>query len=175
MSALAGPLTIAALLIVGAGAAKARTPADTARALHAVGVGVSPRIVRIGAVAEIGIGVGALFVPSPAFVALVAASYAVFAVFVLTALRAGTAISSCGCFGKIDTPPSRVHIVVDGAFACAALAVAVSGVDVTLPTVIADQPMLGIPFLLLVAVGTGLAFLAFTSLPRTFALVRARS
>jgi hypothetical protein len=38
--------------------------------------------------------------------------------------------------------------------------------------VLADQPLLGIPFLLLLVIGCSLVFLAFTSLPKTMAVVR---
>jgi hypothetical protein len=172
VTALAGPVTIAALLLVVGGVAKARRPGDTARALAAVGIRAPARAVRGGAVLECAVGLGALFLASPVFAALVAVSYLAFAAFVVQALRAGTPISSCGCFGKVDTPPSRVHIGIDGLAAVAAAAVAVAGTDVSLPSVLADQPLAGVPYLLLVAVGVGLVFLAFTSLPRTLAVVR---
>ena len=44
--------------------------------------------------------------------------------------------------------------------------------DVALPDVLAEQPLLGVPFLLLLAIGCSLVFLAFTSLPKTMAAVR---
>ena len=103
--------------------------------------------------------------------ALVALSYLAFAGFVVVALRSGSPISSCGCFGKIDTPPSIVHVVLDLAFAGVAAAAAVVG-DVALPDVLGDQPLLGIPFLMLLVIGCSLVFLAFTSLPKTMAVVR---
>ncbi|HEX5585769.1 MAG TPA: MauE/DoxX family redox-associated membrane protein, partial [Acidimicrobiia bacterium] len=118
------------------------------------------------------LGVGALLVGSPVLVALVAASYALFSAFVVRALRAGTPISSCGCFGKIDTPPSRVHVAVDTLLAVAGAAVAISGTDVSLPAVLPEQPLVGVPFVMLVVIGAGLVFLAFTSLPRTLAAVQ---
>ena len=172
MTTLAGPLAIAAVLLIVGGIAKARTPGDTARALDAVGIPASARVVRAGAVVEVLVGAGALLVPSPVFAALVAVSYLAFAAFVIQALRAGSPISSCGCFGKIDTPPSRVHVVIDGAVAVLAAVVAIAGTDVSMPTILPDQPLVGIPFAMLVGIGSGLVFLAFTSLPRTFAAIR---
>ena len=171
MTVLAGPLAIAALLLVAGSIAKVRAPLDTARALQGVGINATAAMVRVGAAVEVVVGVLVLLVASPVGVALLAVSYLAFAGFVVRALRADAPISSCGCFGKIDTPPSRVHVIVDAAIAVAAGAVAVSGADVSLPAVLPDQPLLGIPFLLLVGVGTGLVFLAFTSLPRTLAVV----
>ena len=88
--------------------------------------------------------------------ALVAVSYALFAVVVAAALRSGKPISSCGCFGKVDTPPSALHVVLNVVAAgVAAGAVFVGASEINLPDVLADQPLLGIPFLLLVAVGVG--------------------
>ena len=171
MTTLAGPLAIAAVLLIGAGIAKARSPLDTARALQGVGIGATAVVVRIAAVLEAGVGVLALLVGSHVVAALVAISYLAFAVFVIRTLRADAPISSCGCFGKVDTPPSRVHIVIDGAVAALAAAIAVTGADVSLPAILPDQPLLGLPFLLLVAIGTGLVFVAFTALPRTLAAV----
>jgi hypothetical protein len=105
------------------------------------------------------------------FAVLLAMSYLGFAGFVAVALRRGAPISSCGCFGKVDTPPSAVHVVLDLVAALVAATAAVVG-DVALPDVIRDQPLLGLPFLMLLVIGCSLVFLAFTSLPKTMATVR---
>ena len=176
MSVLAGPFAIATVLLAVGGAAKAVRPRDTAQALTAVGIRF-PRVlparvvVRVGGAVEAIIGIAALLVGGPVLCALVALSYVAFAGFVLVALRTGAPISSCGCFGKVDTPPSIVHVVLDLAFAGVAAAAAFVG-DVALPDVLGDQPLLGIPFLLLLVIGCSLVFLAFTSLPKTMAVVR---
>lgn len=172
MTVLAGPLAIAALLLVVGGFAKVASPGDTARALHAVGVRAPFGWVRTGAALEVVVGVGLLLVASPIFAALVALSYLAFTAFVVQALRADSPLSTCGCFGSIDTPPSRVHLVIDVLVAVSAATVAITGTDVSLPTILPDQPMAGVPFLMLVVIGTGLVFLAFSSLPRTLATVR---
>lgn len=176
MSVLAGPFAIAAVLLAIGGAAKAVRPRDTAQALTAVGMRF-PRwlpgrvVVRLGGAVEAVIGVAALLVGGPVLCGLVAASYVLFAAFVVVALRTGAPISSCGCFGKVDTPPSVVHVVLDLAFAGIAAAAAFTG-DVALPDVLGDQPLAGVPFLMLLAIGCGLVFLAFSSLPKTMAAVR---
>jgi hypothetical protein len=128
-------------------------------------------VVRVGGAIEAVVGVAAVFVGGPVLCALVAVSYLAFAGFVTVALRTGAPISSCGCFGKVDTPPSIVHVVLDLAFAGVAVGAAFVG-EVALPDVLSDQPLLGIPFLLLLVIGCSLVFLAFTSLPKTMAVVR---
>ena len=175
MNTLAGPFAIGAVLLVVGGAFKARRPGDTARALQAVGVRASWSAVRLGAVAECAIGIAALVSGLALFPALVAISYLVFAGFVVLALRSGAPISSCGCFGKVDTPPSAVHVVIDAALVGVAAAVAIVGTDVSMPEVLPDQPLAGVPFVFLVVLGSALVFLSFTSLPRTLAAARAAS
>jgi len=176
VSVIAGPFAIASVLVAVGGAAKAARPRDTAQALTAVGVRF-PRVfparvaVRVGGAVEAVIGVAALLVGGPVLCAFVALSYLAFTGFVVVALRTGAPISSCGCFGKVDTPPSVVHVVLDLLFAGVALGAAFTG-DVALPDVLGDQPLLGIPFLLLVMIGCALVFLAFSSLPKTMAAVR---
>ena len=113
MSVLAGPFVIASALVVLGGVFKAIDPADTAYALRALGLPHAALLVRAGGAAEVLIGLGALVVGGPVFATLVALAYLAFAAFVVVALRSGSPISSCGCFGKVDTPPSSVHVVID--------------------------------------------------------------
>jgi hypothetical protein len=175
MSVLAGPFAIACVLLAGAGALKAWKPGDTANALRSVGLHLHRRAargaVRVLGAAEAVVGVLALITGNPITCALVAASYLAFAGFVVVALRNGSAIASCGCFGQVDTPPSIVHVIVDLCFAGVAAAAAVVG-DVALPDVLRGQPLAGVPFALLLAIGVYLVFLAFTALPKTMAAVR---
>jgi Methylamine utilisation protein MauE len=173
VSVLAGPFAIFSALLAVGGALKAVDPGDTAHALGALGLPHARLLVRAGGAAETVVGVGALVVGGPVLAALVAASYLVFAVFVTVALRTGAPISSCGCFGKVDTPPSPVHVVVDVAAAAIALVVALAGDPVALPDVVRDQPLAGVPFVLLVVIGMYAVFLAFTALPKTLAAARA--
>jgi hypothetical protein len=94
----------------------------------------------------------------------------VFLAFVVTALCRDVPVATCGCFGKVDTPPSRVHVAVNLAAVAAAVIVAVDPGAGLLDT-LRVQPLAGIPYLLLVGLGVGLVFVALTSLPRTLALV----
>jgi hypothetical protein len=175
MSLLAGPFAIACVLLAGAGALKAVKPTDTANALRAVGMPFGRRarlaMVRAFGAAEVVVGVVALVTGNAAASALVGLSYAAFAGFVVVARRRDTPIASCGCFGKVDTPPSAVHVVLDLLFAGVAVVVAFTG-DVALPDVLRDQPLAGVPYLVLLATGVYLVFLAFTALPKAMAAVR---
>jgi hypothetical protein len=113
----------------------------------------------------VGIGIAAIVTGNPVAALLVALSYALFTAFVVFALARHLPIGSCGCFGKIDTPPSVVHIVLNTGAIVAALAVALRGGG-GIADVLADQELGGVPFLLFVATATYLAFLALTLLPQ---------
>jgi hypothetical protein len=175
MSVLAGPFAIACVLLAGAGVLKAWAPADTANALRAVGVPLARTgrivLVRVVGVVEAVLGVAALLTGNAVPGALVAVSYLAFASFVLVARRRQAPISSCGCFGKVDTPPSPVHVVLDLLFAGVAVGAAATG-DIALPEVLREQPLAGVPFVALLAIGVSLVFLAFTALPKTMAAAR---
>jgi hypothetical protein len=171
VSAAAGPFAIAATLLLLGGAAKAVRPTDTANALRGVGLPGSRVLVRLGGAAEVVVGLFALVTGGTAAAVLVAVSYLAFAAFIGVAMVTDAPIATCGCFGKDDTPPSAIHLGVNLVAAGAAVAVAIQP-GVGLGDVVADQPLGGAPFLLLVAVGVYATFIALTALPRTLALVR---
>lgn len=172
MGAWAGPFAVASLLLVGAGLAKARDPRTTVGALAQLGLALPPVAVRVGGVLESGLGLVALVTGDPWAAVLVALSYVSFTGFVAVALARGLPIGSCGCFGKVDTPPSIVHLGVNGGAIVAATAVALADGG-GLGVVLADQPALGLPFLAFVLSATYLAFLAVTALPQLGSLRRA--
>jgi hypothetical protein len=173
MTVLAGPFAIATVVLAVGGALKAMAPADTAHALRLLRLPSAPFLVRAGGVFELVVALGALLTGASALAIVVALSYAVFVVVVMLALAAGTPISSCGCLGRVETPPSWVHVGIDvvavGVAAAAAVAV---DEEMALPDVLSRQPLLGLPFLLLVGVGVALVFLAFSALPKTMAAAR---
>jgi Methylamine utilisation protein MauE len=164
MPALTGPALVAGLLLAAAGALKVVDPAMTAGALRALGLPSSPGLVRAGAAVELVLGVTALVVGGVVTWALVAASYLAFAAFVAAALRSGTPVGSCGCFGREDTPPHAVHVVLDLALAAAAAGAAITGV-VPLDAV-TSSPGQGTVVVLLSLLGVGLVYAAFVELPR---------
>jgi hypothetical protein len=171
VNAAAGPYDIAALLLVLGGALKAVDPVETANALRGVGVPGARPIVRLGGAAEVAIGAFAIVSGGRLGGLLVALSYLAFTGFVVLALVRDVPIATCGCFGKADAPPSLVHVAVNLACAGAGLAVAIDP-GVGIAHVLDEQPLLGLPYLLLVAIGLYLAFLSLTLLPRALALVR---
>jgi hypothetical protein len=126
-------------------------------------------VVRIGGAVEVAIGVAAVVTGAVLPALLVAASYVAFTGFVVVALVRHLPIGSCGCFGKVDTPPSVLHVVVNAGAIVSAIAVAL-GPGGGIGEVLADQPLLGLPFLALVAIATYAAFLALTLVPQLRAL-----
>jgi hypothetical protein len=58
------------------------------------------------AVAAVVVGGGPLW-------ALVGVSYVLFAVFVVVALVSGRPIGSCGCIGRVDIPPTWLHVALN--------------------------------------------------------------
>ncbi|QIM21481.1 hypothetical protein G7075_10650 [Phycicoccus sp. HDW14] len=123
---LAVPFLAAATLLVLAGAPKVLRPGDLVRALRSTGLPAPAAGVRAFAALEVVVGVAAVVAPSQVTGALVAVLYAGFTAFVVRALAHGGVLSSCGCFGKADTPPTRVHAALTGLAALVGLAVAVA-------------------------------------------------
>jgi hypothetical protein len=166
MGGWAGPFTIAAVLLAAAGGAKVVDPANTVGALRGFGFRVPAGAVRVGGAVEALLAVVAVVTGAAVPAVLVAASYLLFTAFVVTARVRNLPIGSCGCFGRVDTPPSALHVVVNLGAVAAAVGVATLGDGTGLRAVLADQPLAGVPFLLLVAVGTYAAFTALTVVPQ---------
>ncbi len=174
MEALAGPFTIAAVILAAAGVMKVVDPLPTQGALRAMGLPWRRPLVRGLGVGELVLGVAALVLGWWWIVALVALSYLAFAVFVAVALRRSTPLASCGCFGREDTPPTLLHLFVNLAFFSVSGAVALRPFG-PLDVVLGDQPARGIPFLGWTAVGVYATYLVLAVLPRTLVLVGART
>lgn len=170
MRLVAGPFAAFALLLAIAGAAKALRPLNTSRALRAAGLPSGPALVRLLGAGEAVLAIVALTVAGPIPAALVAISYASFAAFVGYAKARGLAISSCGCFGKPDTPPTNAHIVVNlGAAALAAAAISPGRSPLGQ---LIHSPGAGVPFTALVLVIAALGYLSLAEWPRLVAVLR---
>lgn len=171
---LIGLYLIASGLLILAGAAKALRPEDTARALvelvpPSVAAHVWQRqarvLLRAGATAEALLGIWAVASPGPVAAALVATSYVLFTVVVVHARLRGGALSTCGCFGRPDTPATWPHAVLNALFAVAAVTVALhTPTDATFRTLLAHQPWAGLPLLFVSGVGGYLTYLALSPL-----------
>jgi hypothetical protein len=159
-SGWAGPYLVVCGLLAVAGASKAWSPDTTARALRAAGLPSRRSLVRAGGALEGILGVAALLTGLPAPAVLVAASYIGFTAFIVVALARGTPISSCGCFGKPDTPPSRLHVVLNLGATVVAVAVATTPTR-SLPSALSHQPLAGVPLLVLAGATGYLAYLLF--------------
>lgn len=163
---MAAPGLIAAALLAVAGAAKVVDPAATVGALRALRLPSSPGLVRAGAAGELFLAVGAIAVGGPLAWALVAASYLAFTAFVLAALRHGTMVGSCGCFGREDTPPHLTHVVLNVALAAVAAGLAITAAG---PAVdgFSAEPARSATVVGLATVGLYMLHALYVDLPRT--------
>jgi hypothetical protein len=160
------PYLAAVALLGAAGVAKAVRPNETANALSAAGFRVGRGWVRAGAVTEAGLAVAAFVVPGALTGALVAVAYGLFAAFIVLALQRGWALTSCGCFGRPDSPPTVAHAVLNLGAAAGAVWWALAwpaGFGVShLVRLFFHQPWHGGPLVLVSAVVAGLAYLVWT-------------
>ena len=113
-----GLFLAAAGLLVLAGLQKAADPQPLVRALGSVGLRVPAIAVRGFAVVEVVIGTASVVTGNGW---AVAASYLVFTGFVVVAKLKGGVLSSCGCFGKQDVPPTWLHAGVTAGLALGAV------------------------------------------------------
>jgi hypothetical protein len=171
LPALTGPVLAAAGLLALAAPGKLLRPASTANALGQLGLPRSWVLVRLLGVAELALAVVVWFAPSRPVLGLLAAAYVAFAGFVAVALRRGTALSSCGCFGRPDTPPTRVHLAIVSAAALAALAACLTGAA-SVGEVVSAGAGSALPLLAAVGLSVWLAWVALAVLPRVVVAAR---
>ncbi len=123
------------------------------------------QVVRIGAINEAALGTYALLFPRPVPATLVAISYALFVVVVVFARRHGGSLSTCGCFGRPDTPATSLHVLLNVVFVAAAVTMALRPSHFTaLASLLEHQAWDGVPLLLASGVGVWLAYLAMSPL-----------
>jgi hypothetical protein len=162
MGAWTAPLLVASTLLVLAGAPKVANPTNTLGALRSVGLRLPRTAVRLLGGAEAALGIATLVTAARPLAALVALSYAGFSVFLVVALRRGGAVSSCGCVGRADTPPTRSHLVATAALASMSAAAVVSGAD-GLSSI--GWSLTALSALGFAALASWLVWLVFTALP----------
>ena len=162
MSVVSAIHASAAVLLVLAGVAKLSRPAPGWADL--LGFRARTPVVRLVGASEAVAGVTALFLGGAAAWA-VGLLYAVFAAVVLRALLAGA--GSCGCFGRLDAPPSRIHVL--GNLVLAGVSFAAAGAPAppipAIVQVMGDSPAVGAAQAVAVALLAGLILVSFTALP----------
>ena len=162
----------AALLLVVAGAAKLTRPADGFAGL--VGLRTRPVAVRLIGAIEIAAGIAALLSGRPA-AWIVGLLYTAFALIVLRAVLAGEA--SCGCFGRLDAPPSLIHVA--GNLTLAAMSFAAAGAASppvsAVVQAVGESPATGVALGAVIVSLAGLVLVSFTALPEALAARSARA
>lgn len=166
MPSLVGPALVAAAMLAFAGAQKLVDPDMAVGAMRSLRLPSSRLLVRVGSAVELLIGVGAITLGGPLLWGAVAVSYVAFAAFVAAALRSGTMIGSCGCFGREETPPHWSHLVLNVALALAAAGSA-AALDGGIVDAILDHPGEGAVVVALAGVALVLLHAAFVEMPRT--------
>ena len=154
MEGLVGAFHIVSVVIVASGVAKIVSPDGFAALLRSLGLPHRRSLAVLAGVVEVVLGTAALLIGGIVLAALVALAYATFAVVVLLARRSGA--EDCGCFGARSAPPSALHAVVNLVSASVAAAIALTGDVPWIGEVLADQPALGVPYLIALATGAWL-------------------
>jgi hypothetical protein len=166
MPVLSGPAVACAQLLVIGGFAKVRRPGETVRALRLLRWPASSLLVRLLALSEVAIGFGVVVLGGRLWGLLMALSYLGFAAFGLVAMVREVPLSSCGCFGAADTPPTVSHLIVT----VAACGVGVALVAHPLGPLFDGwrrQPLLDVPFVVFTGCCVWFAYAALAVLPRT--------
>lgn len=175
MNWITGVFLAACLLVIVAGIAKLRTPTPAGRTVAALKVPGAEAFagdlpIRILGLAEVLVAAAAMWLGGRLGAALMVAAFASFGAVIARALQVGSDVD-CGCFGRVSSPLTKTHLVVDLAFLGAA------GVGLFYPpTGIRDLAGLGateviaLPLVVILLAAT--AFQLFTALP---AVNRARS
>ncbi len=164
MVAYSGPTLALLGLLALAGGMKLFSPDPTSGALRAAGLPHARFLVRGIGLVEVLIGVSGIVLGSAIAAFSAAAIYAGFAWFVIHALRHRLPISSCGCFGTTDTPPSLNHVTVNIA---AVLVLSIAGFFPIGPWGGIDQltPGLAVAFITFTAITTYTLYGILTVLP----------
>lgn len=171
MLAFAGVFAVIAGVLAVGGAFKLVQPEPTRAMFASLGLPGSSLLARLSGLVEVALGVAAFLFGGIVLEVAVAVVFAVFAATTLRLIQLGDAASSCGCFGRLSSRPTAIHVVIN--LLAAAIAVVAAIVDA--PGFIDARPDLtaaGIPYLFLVALGTWLVIAALTVLPDTLVAAR---
>jgi hypothetical protein len=155
-----GPFLAVCVVLAVAGLGKIRDPRPSATAVRAASLPASPSMVRALGVAEVAIAVAGAALGGP-FAAAVAVVYLALGAVALALVRRAPP-TPCGCLGTSAAPATSLHVGVDLAAAAVAVAAAVSA---SRPLdAVADQPLGGAPFVVLVLCAARLVALVLDAL-----------
>jgi uncharacterized membrane protein YphA (DoxX/SURF4 family) len=168
-----GPFAITAAVLLAGGALKARDSGPTHDALRALRVPAPGAVARVSGPLELVVGGLALLVGGWVAAAAVTAAYLVF-VAVLSVQLSDGADGSCGCFGRLSSRPSPVHLVTNAALALVAVTAVVTDPPGLLATVGQADPVVdGIVLAALVVLAAALVVAVLTVLPAAGEATRA--
>ncbi len=168
MVLITGAHTVAAVLLIISGTFKFPDPVSTVEFLGRVGLPLPAGdrrdrwFGRAIAVFEIVAGTAVLAVGGPFIAALVGAVYVVFTVLVLVAV--GRGVDSCACFGRVDTPPTVRHAMIDLVLAAASFVAMAADTPLE---VMDGQPGGGVVFVIIVGVVAGVIYGLLEAAPRS--------
>ena len=123
------------LLVGAAGLGKFLDPRHAAGALEALNLPHHWNLLRALGIFELTVAVSVVVVGGVVPTGLLAALYGGFAVFTVVALQSDTPLSSCGCFGRADTPPGIAHLSVNTLAMLALAGLAMNGGAIGLASV----------------------------------------
>lgn len=164
MPAVSGPAMALVALLLIAGVQKVVDPSSTSGALRAARLPSRPGLVRLLGGVEAGVAGWWLVAGGPLPAILAAAFYAGFAWFVINALVRKLPISSCGCLGSTETPPTVVHVIMN-VTAVAVLLVAAMTPVAPLGGLAGVEWGVAVPYLLLVGASVYMLYAMLTVLP----------
>lgn len=163
MEYVAAVYLMAAVLLGAAGASKVVTPEPASAALARLQLYHRPWAVRALGLVELVVAVSAFILGGIVPATALAAFYAAFAVVAAAMVRSGSA-EPCGCFGRIEMPATRRHLIVNILAVVAGLAAASWRVE-AIDKLFDSQKWLLAPFAVVV-VGGAYGVFAWLSRPR---------
>ena len=161
----AAPFFIASALLAVAGLAKLRDPLPLTRVLRQARLPASRLAVRVFGLAETAAGVAGLVRPGLVTGAAIGALYIGFSAFLLWLLARNIPVTSCGCLGAREAPPSVIHLALNACATAAAVAVAAGASPSGIVPFAVDLSYRAIPFVIGTAAIAYAAYLAVAFLP----------
>tara|TARA_B100000686_G_C16792440_1_gene979726 strand:+ start:212 stop:724 length:513 start_codon:yes stop_codon:yes gene_type:complete len=151
-------------VLVISGVAKFFSPKPTKSALSTLGLPSSLSIVKALGLTEITLGVSGVVVGGRYIPMAVGALFAFFIVFIIFAIR-HDGLTTCGCFGAMNEPPTLLHAFANIIF----MVIALTAIDIDgISEVVNRQWASGIPFIISVLLGALIIYLCLVFLPRVW-------